>query len=94
MKHYIIVKFKEDVNKSSLIKPIENLFNKTLNINGVENVKLILSNSKLPNRYDLMIEMELTNNGLINFDKSEVHLKWKADYGDYILSKAIFDCES
>ena len=40
-----------------------------------------------------MIEMELTPSGLIEYDKSELHKQWKAEYGDYIASKTIFDCD-
>ena len=40
-----------------------------------------------------MIKMDLTHDGLINFDNSWIHAKWKNDYGKYIQSKTIFDCE-
>ncbi len=94
MKHFIIVKFKEDVNKQDLIAPINKLFKETLKIEGVFDVILHISNSTLPNRYDIMIEMILSETGLKNFDKSEIHLNWKKDYGSFILNKAIFDCEA
>ena len=40
-----------------------------------------------------MIEMNLSAEGLNNFDASEVHKKWKDTYGDRLESKAIFDCD-
>lgn len=40
-----------------------------------------------------MIEIILTNEGLKNYDISEPHHEWKDTYGEYIESKAIFDCE-
>ena len=40
-----------------------------------------------------MIEMILTYDGLVNFDKSNIHYDWKKIYGEYIESKTIFDCD-
>ena len=40
-----------------------------------------------------MIKMELTNDGLTNFDNSLIHKKWKEDYSKYIETKTVFDCE-
>jgi hypothetical protein len=40
-----------------------------------------------------MIEMNLSHEGLENFDASDVHKEWKATYGDRLESKAIFDCD-
>ncbi len=51
------------------------------------------SNSTRENRYSIMIEMNLSAEGLNNFDASEVHKKWKETYGDRLESKAIFDCD-
>ncbi|WP_176764387.1 hypothetical protein [Butyrivibrio sp. INlla18] len=51
------------------------------------------SNSTRDNRYSIMIEMNLSPEGLENFDVSEVHKEWKATYGDRLESKAIFDCD-
>lgn len=93
IKHYIIVKFKENVDKNSLIQPIKNIFNETLKIDGVKNVDVKVSNSTLANRYDIMIEMHLTKEGLYNYDNSALHKKWKNEYGNYIMNKTIFDCD-
>ena len=93
MKHYIIVKFNDDYDYLSELEEIQELFNKSLIIDGVDAVEIYKSNSKLSNRYDLMIKMDLTHDGLINFDNSWIHAKWKNDYGKYIQSKTIFDCE-
>ena len=93
MRHFIIVKFKDGVDKRMLVQPITELFKKVEMISGVEEVKVHLSNSDRPNRHDLMIEMELTPSGLIEYDESELHKQWKAEYGDYIASKTIFDCD-
>lgn len=93
MKHYIIVKFNNEYDYKKEIVNIEKLFNESLNIEGVNKVKIYVSNSKLSNRYDLMVYMELTKNALNIFDNSWIHNKWKNDYGKYIESKTIFDCD-
>ena len=93
MKHYIIVKFISDFDYVKELDKINNLFNKALEIDGVNKIDIYKSNSSLSNRYDLMIKMELTKEGLINFDNSSIHSKWKSDYGKYIESKTIFDCD-
>lgn len=49
--------------------------------------------SNRDNRYSIMIEMNLSHEGLEAFDASEVHKEWKDTYGDRLESKAIFDCD-
>lgn len=93
MKHYIIVKFKDSVDVPELYGPIKELFLKSLQIEGVSKAEVHVSNTALPNRYDLMIEMTLTPNALKIFDNSELHKIWKAEYGEFMVNKVIFDCE-
>lgn len=93
MKHYIIVKFEENVKIKEVLKPIKTLFNKARDIKGVDEIKIYTSNIDLPNRYDLMIEMKLSRQALTEFDSSEIHKEWKSKFGKYIMSKTIFDCE-
>lgn len=93
MKHYIIVKFKNNYNYKSEINNIYNLFNEAKKIDGVKDITIKSSNSTRENRFDLMIEMELTVEGLQNFDNSEIHSNWKNSYGKHIESKTIFDCD-
>ena len=69
------------------------LFQKTLDLTSVESVIIHKSNSTRENRYSIMIEMNLSPEGLENFDASDVHKEWKAIYGDRLESKAIFDCD-
>ena len=94
MKHYIIAKFKDRSDTQRLLPEITALFDRTLELPGVERVDIRVSNSTRENRYSLMIEMTLTPEGLEQFDACEVHKTWKAVYGDRLESKAIFDCES
>ena len=93
MRHFIIVKFNELGKKQELIEKIKELFNKSLSINGVNQVNIYVANTDLQNRHDLMIEMLTTREGLDEFDNSEIHKIWKSEYGKYIISKTIFDCD-
>ena len=93
MKHFIIVKFHDSTNVSALYEPIKELFHKSLAIEGIRKTEVHLSNTDLPNRYDLMIEMSLTPTALKTFDNSELHKTWKSTYGMYIADKVIFDCD-
>ena len=93
MEHYIIVKFNSTFNYLERIKEIKDLFNEALKISGVKQINIYTSNSKLDNRHDLMIKMILTSSALNEFDNSWIHAKWKNDYGKYVQSKTIFDCD-
>lgn len=93
MKHYIIVKFNEKCKKEELIKPIKELFKKAVDIKEMKKIDIYESNINLPNRYDLMIKMDLSRAALEEFDNGEIHKEWKDKFGKYITSKTIFDCE-
>jgi hypothetical protein len=93
MKHYIIAKFKDRNDLQNLYQEISDLFQKVLDLKGVEKVELHKSNSTRENRYSLMIVLTLTPEGLEEFDASDVHREWKERYGARLESKAIFDCE-
>ena len=93
MKHYIIAKFKDRDDTERLIPEIKDLFQKTLDLKGVESVVIHKSNSTRENRYSIMIEMNLSPEGLEAFDASAVHKQWKDTYGDRLERKAIFDCD-
>ena len=93
MKHYIIAKFKDREDTERLFPEINALFQKTLDLEGVESVTIHKSNSTRENRYSIMIEIDLSHDGLEVFDASEVHKEWKDTYGARLESKAIFDCE-
>lgn len=93
MKHYIIVKFKENTDVEGMLPDIRELFHQALALEGVNRVEVHRSNSDRSNRHDLMIEMLLTPEGLAVYDGSQMHQDWKAQYGQYIEQKTIFDCE-
>lgn len=92
MKHHIIVKWNEKVkDKAVLIPEIKSLFEKTLSIEGIGDVKLIPNIIERPNRYDLMIVITMEEDALTAYDESEYHKEWKDKYGSLIESKCIFD---
>ena len=93
MQHYIIVKFVEGTDIQALEAPVQKIFDETLAIPGIHKVELKLSNSDRDNRYDLMIRIDMDKEALPAYDVSEPHKRWKAQYGDIILKKAIFDCD-
>lgn len=93
MKHYIIVKFTEGTDVKALLAPVKAIFDETLSIPGVHGVELKLSNSDRPNRFDLMIEMDMDKEALPAYDVSAPHIRWKTEYGDRVAKKAIFDCD-
>ena len=93
MKHYIIARLKDRNDIDRLLPEITVFFQKALDIDGIEDVKIHKSNSTRDNRYSLMIEMDLSLEGLEAFDASDIHKQWKALYGDKLESKAIFDCD-
>lgn len=81
------------LKKKKLINPIKELFQKAMHIKEVIIVDIYESNMDLPNRYDLMIRMDLSKKALEEFDNGEIHKEWKEKFGKYIMSKTIFDCE-
>ena len=93
MKHHIIVKFVEGTDAAALLEPIRAVFARTLDIPGVHGLELKPNCVPRPNRYDLMIVLDMDPEALPAYDVSEPHLAWKRDYGALVAKKAIFDCE-
>jgi len=94
MRHFIIVKWQEGVDREQVAKPVRELFSKALEIEGVDKVDVHVCNSDRSNRYDMMIEMFMSKEGLEAYDSSEMHKQWKREYGDRIAAKTIFDCDN
>ena len=93
MKHYIIAKFNEGCEWKPMISAITELFEETLQIPGIHGVKVKPCCINRPNRYDIMIEMEMDPEALTVYDACEAHKKWKQEYGDLLQKKTIFDSE-
>lgn len=96
VKHYIIAKFKPGFDLNEYIKAISDIFTKIKEINGVREVNLYpgINRGENSNRYDLMIEIDMTAESLSEYNKSAPHHEWKEQYGEFIESKCIFDREA
>ena len=93
MKHFIIAKFKENVDWKALVPEITAHFDAAREIEGVSDVIVHTSCSDRANRFHLMIEIRMTPESLPAWDQSDVHKGWKATWGDLLEGKTIFDCE-
>ena len=91
MKHVILVKFVTGTDVSALIAPITEIFEQCLTLPGIHGLTVRRSNSNRPNRYDLMIELDMDKAALPIYDASAPHLRWKTEYGSFVEKKAIFD---
>ena len=93
MKHYIIAKFKDRSRTASFVAPVKALFEETLQIPGIHAVSVKPCCIDRPNRYDLMIEIDMDREALEAYDACEPHKRWKQEYGDLLEAKTIFDSE-
>ncbi|MBQ4085412.1 MAG: hypothetical protein IJC54_02420 [Clostridia bacterium] len=94
MKHHIIVKYTEEVqDKQALLGQIKELYAGAVEIDGVRGVEFKQNCIARENRYDLMIVLEMDEEALPSWDASEIHHRWKDEYGHLVAKKAIFDCE-
>ena len=96
MKHCILVKYNADVDaakKEKLLPEIRELFSGLSVIEGIHGVEVIPNVVDRPNRYDLLIRIDMEKETLPVYDDSEPHYVWKRDYACYLEKKAIFDYE-
>lgn len=94
MRHLILVKLEKDApDAAQFAREIEPLFQRALEIDGVRQVRVLPACIAAPNRCDVLIEMELTPEGLQRFDASDIHAEWKRRYAHWLEYKAIFDGE-
>jgi len=94
MFHHIIAKFNESVtDKAALIAEIEALYSRATEIEGVRGCDVIPNCVDRPNRYDVMIRLDMEADKLPVWDASELHHTWKEKYGALLEKKAIFDSE-
>lgn len=92
MKHCIIVKWNNKVkDKDEYYKKVVDAFSKITDIEGINGFEVYKSCSKRENRYDVMIEIDCTQEGLNNYDLSKLHIDWKNNFTEYFEAKTIFD---
>ena len=93
MEHYIIVKWNEDItDKDEMYQKAKDAFKDVVNIDGVEKLDVYKSNTEKENRYDVMIKITCSKDGLAKYDASKLHQDWKNNFNQYIKLKTIFDC--
>lgn len=94
MKHHIIAKFVPDLeNRAALVAEIERLFAASTQTPGIHSCRVLRNCVRRPNRYDLMIVIDMDADALPLWDASNVHREWKTRFGPLLEAKAIFDCE-
>ena len=93
MRHYIIIKLKDRTTKNEVAQKARSIFEKTLEIEGVQNVNVYETCVDRPNRYDVMIEMEMQPEALALYDPSDAHMEWKRYCDPLLEAKTVFDCE-
>ena len=96
MIHHIIVKFNDDVTpmrRKEIAQQAGALFEGLREMPGIHDIAIHTSCIDRPNRYDLMIAISMDKDALPSYDDCEIHHRWKADFGAFIKSKAIFDYE-
>ena len=94
MIHYIICKWK---NKEEVTAPVESrireLFSGADSIPGVEKAEIVKNAVDRDNRFDLMIRVYMNKDALPVWDNSDIHRRWKEEFGGFIDKKTIFDEE-
>ena len=92
MQHYIIGKFNDSVtNKAAVIEEITKLYTGAEAVSGIHSVKVLPNVTPRPNRYDVMIILDMEAEALNAWDACEVHHIWKENYGPMLEKKCIFD---
>ena len=94
MKHCILAKWAGNVtDKAALLPPIRALMYPASTIPGVHGVEVYPCCIDRANRYDLRIVLDMDKDALPNWDASDIHHRWKDEYGGLLEKKAIFDYE-
>ena len=92
MLHHIIVKWINDVDKNDTVNRVREMYATATGIDGVNEVFIKQNITPRDNRYDLMIVLDIDDDKLVIWDESELHKRWKTDFGKLIEKKCIFDC--
>ena len=94
MKHCILAKWNETVtDKAALLAQVRALYTAADDIPGVHSVTVHPCCIDRPNRYNLMIVLDMDREALPNWDASDIHHRWKDEFGPLLEQKAIFDFE-
>lgn len=92
MLHHIIVKWINGVDKNDTVNRVCEMYATATDIDRVNDVFIKQNITPRDNRYDLMIVLDIDDDKLVIWDKSELHKRWKTEFGKLIEKKCIFDC--
>ena len=95
MKHCILAKYRAEVypRREALLPRIREIFAPAAELPGVHRITVYPNCVARENRYDVMIVLEMDRDALPLYDDSEMHHRWKDEFGGLLEKKAIFDYE-
>ena len=94
MKHLIIAKYHDTVSdKEEMFRRISELFSTWTEYPFIRGCQIIRNCIDRPNRYDVIIAVDLAPEDLPLWDGCELHRQWKAAFVEALQAKAIFDAE-
>ena len=93
MRHYVIIKLNDRSMKDEVAERARAIFEKTLELDGVEKVAVYPNCVDRPNRFDVMIVITMRPETLPVYDASEAHLEWKRYCDPLLAAKTVFDCD-
>ena len=95
MKHCIIAKYTPEAypKREELLPRIREIFSAAGAIPGVHGAEVLPNCVDRSNRYDVMIVLDMDREALPLYDDSEMHHRWKDEFGPLLEKKAIFDYE-
>lgn len=94
MLHHILVKWNEQVtDKAGILRQVQETYADATDIEGVRSVTFKPNVIDRPNRYDLLIVLDMETAALPAWDASATHHRWKDHFSSLIEKKAIFDCD-
>ncbi len=94
MKHLIIAKYQDAVSdKDEMFRRISELFSTWTEYPFISGCRVIRNCIDRPNRYDVIIAVDLAPEDLTLWDSCELHRQWKSVFGEVLQAKAIFDAE-
>lgn len=95
MQHHVIVKFNDKVkDKAAFADEVGNLFKGMVGtVKGVYKVSPHKNCINMPNRFDLMIIVDMDKDALEAYSSSPIHENWIQNYSKYLELKTIMDYE-
>ena len=93
MKHYILAKFRPEVDCDAVLPRIREIFAMAPQVSGVHGAEVIPCCIDRPNRMDVMIIIDMEKEALSVYDDCAMHHLWKDEFTPLLETKSIFDHE-